>query len=69
MAADGLERARMQGLSLWRESSEVGDGAAEAGPAHAISAKAFVLADNGCGWACLDAVDVLTAARRRIAEL
>lgn len=58
--ADGLARARSRGAVLWREP----DGLfpePEGGPVHAVGARAFVLTDEDCASACLDAVDVLTA--------
>lgn len=58
--ADGLAAARARGLALWREPENVFP-EPKGGAVHAVAAKAFVLTDEGCASACLDAVDVLTA--------
>lgn len=56
----GLEAARARGAALWREPEDA-EPTPAAGTRHAVAARAFVLTDEGCASACLDAVDVLTA--------
>ena len=62
----GLGAAVERGDALWRQP-DFNDGdeaaAAQAGPpTTAMRARTWVLTDYGCASACLDAVDVLTAA-------
>jgi hypothetical protein len=58
---EGLTAARARGEGLWRQGDDEGETAPAVAPTSAMRARTYVLTDYGCGSACLDAVDLLTA--------